>query len=97
MPDAGDAATDHPYGGFSSDVIELLRVAHSSTPLHRLLGLQFVNGPDPAVVTVEMPVAPAPSTDRETCTVARSRPWSTSLRVRPRHAPERSGPGRTRS
>ena len=59
MPDAADdAPTDHPYGGFSSDVIELLRAAHSATPLHQLLGLQFVNGPDPAVVIVEMPVAP---------------------------------------
>ena len=55
MPDAID---DHPYGGFSSEVIELLRVAHSTTPLHQLLGLRFVNGPDPAVVIVEMPVAP---------------------------------------
>ena len=35
--------TDHPYGGFSSDVIELLRAAHSSTPLHQLLGLHFVS------------------------------------------------------
>ncbi len=49
---------DHPYAGFSSDVIELLRAAHSTTPLHQLLGLQFVNGDDPTVVTVEMPVAP---------------------------------------
>src|SRR6478672_1390126 len=56
--DHRDAAPDHPYGGFSSDVIELLRAAHSSTPLHNLLGLQFVIGDDPAVVTVEMPVAP---------------------------------------
>src|SRR5882724_9090493 len=61
MPDDDEkaaAATDHPYGGFSSDVIELLRAAHSTTPLHKLLGLQFVSGDDPAVVTVEMPVAP---------------------------------------
>src|SRR6478735_8237529 len=59
MPDADDPVpTDHPYGGFSSDVIELLRAAHSSTPLHRLLGLNFVIGDDPALVTVEMPVAP---------------------------------------
>src|SRR5258706_8105395 len=58
MTDADDVSTDHPYGGFSSDVIELLRAAHSATPLHQLLGLQFVNGPDPAVVIVEMPVAP---------------------------------------
>ena len=54
----GAPVGDHPYGGFSTDVIELLRVAHSSTPLHQLLGLQFVSGPDPAVVIVEMPVAP---------------------------------------
>ena len=47
MPDAADdAPTDHPYGGFSTEVIELLRVAHSATPLHQLLGLRFVNGPD---------------------------------------------------
>jgi uncharacterized protein (TIGR00369 family) len=59
MPDADDpTATDHPYGGFSSDVIELLRAAHSSTPLHQLLGLNFVSGADPTVVIVEMPVAP---------------------------------------
>jgi uncharacterized protein (TIGR00369 family) len=57
MPD-DPAPADHPFGGFSSDVIELLRAAHSSTPLHKLLGLQFVIGDDPAVVTVEMPVAP---------------------------------------
>ena len=56
MPD-DDAPTDHPYGGFSSDVIELLRTAHSSTPLHQLLGLSFVSDPDPTVVIVEMPVA----------------------------------------
>ncbi len=63
MPGTDDAPTDqpptdHPYAGFSNDVIELLRAAHSVTPLHRLLGLEFVIGPDPAVVTVEMPVAP---------------------------------------
>jgi len=58
MADTPDAPEDHPYGGFSDDVIELLRVAHTSTPLHTLLALQFVTGPDPAVVTVEMPVAP---------------------------------------
>ena len=60
MPDADDPGRrrDHPYGGFSSDVIELLRAADSSTPLHQLLGLQFVIGDDPAVVMVEMPVAP---------------------------------------
>jgi uncharacterized protein (TIGR00369 family) len=59
VPDdlSDNGPVDHPYGGFSNDVIELLRVAHSSTPLHQLLGLQFVSGPDPAVVTVEMPVA----------------------------------------
>ncbi len=57
MTDADDVSTDHPYGGFSSEVIELLRAAHSSTPLHQLLGLRFVTGPDPAVVIVEMPVA----------------------------------------
>lgn len=56
MPD-DDVPADHPYGGFSRDVIELLREAHSSTPLHKLLGLQFVGGDDPAVVIVEMPVA----------------------------------------
>ena len=47
MPEA-----DHPYGGFSNDIIELLRAAHSSTPLHQLLGLQFVVSDDPAVVVV---------------------------------------------
>ena len=56
--DADDVPTDHPYGGFSTDVIELLRVAHAATPLHQLLGLKFVAGPDPAAVIVEMPVAP---------------------------------------
>jgi uncharacterized protein (TIGR00369 family) len=49
---------DHPYGGFSDDIVEKLRHAHSSTPLHQVLGLQFVPNADPAVVTVEMPVAP---------------------------------------
>lgn len=59
MPDADEpTSTDHPYGGFSNDVIEVLRAAHSGTPLHQLLRLNFVNGPDPAVVIVEMPVAP---------------------------------------
>jgi uncharacterized protein (TIGR00369 family) len=63
-----DAPADHPYSGFSTEVIELLRVAHSSTPLHQLLGLRFVGAPDshdPASeepdsenkVIVEMPVA----------------------------------------
>jgi uncharacterized protein (TIGR00369 family) len=52
-----DAAADHPYAGFSNEVIELLRIAHSSTPLHQLLSLQFVVGEDPNVVVVEMPVA----------------------------------------
>ena len=63
-----DAMADHPYSGFSTEVIELLRVAHSSTPLHQLLGLRFVGAPDshdPApegadsenTVIVEMPVA----------------------------------------
>ena len=56
MPD--DDTSDHPYGGFSPDIIEKLRYAHSSTPLHQVLGLQFVPSADPAVVTVEMPVAP---------------------------------------
>lgn len=58
MPDDENAARDHPYGGFSDDVIELLRAAHSSTPLHQLLRLNFVNGDDPSAVIVEMPVAP---------------------------------------
>jgi uncharacterized protein (TIGR00369 family) len=48
----------HPFDGFSADVIEKLRQAHSSTPLHQLLGLEFVVGGD-GTVTVEMPVAPA--------------------------------------
>jgi len=52
-----DAAPDHPYAGFSNEVIELLRAAHSSTPLHRLLALDFVPGDDPNAVVVEMPVA----------------------------------------
>ncbi|HET9728265.1 MAG TPA: PaaI family thioesterase [Acidimicrobiia bacterium] len=47
---------DHPFGGFSPDVIEKLRQAHSTTPLHQLLGLVFV--PTDGGVTVEMPVAP---------------------------------------
>jgi uncharacterized protein (TIGR00369 family) len=58
MADDDDVPTNHPYGGFSRDVIELLRAAHSSTPIHQLLGLDFVSGSDPAVVIVEMPVAP---------------------------------------
>ncbi len=58
MPDDAEATADHPYGRFSDDVIELLRVAHSSTPLHQLLGLNFVSGGDDDSVTVEMPVAP---------------------------------------
>jgi uncharacterized protein (TIGR00369 family) len=56
MADGDEGATDHPFGGFSNDVIELLRAAHSSTPLHQLLGLHFT-GADPDVVIVEMPVA----------------------------------------
>ena len=53
-----DAMADHPYSGFSTEVIELLRVAHSSTPLHQLLGLRFVGAPDSEnTVIVEMPVA----------------------------------------
>ena len=58
MPDADGPTPDHPYGGFSDDVIELLRAAHSSTPLHKLLALNFVSQPDPSMVVVEMPVAP---------------------------------------
>src|SRR3954470_5725900 len=61
MPDGTqpdqNAALDHPFDGFSDEVIELLRAAHSSTPLHRLLGLRFSAGADPAVVIIEMPVA----------------------------------------
>jgi len=57
MPDDSDGPLDHPYGGFSPDVIELLRAAHSSTPIHQLLGLDFSNTSDPNVVMVEMPVA----------------------------------------
>jgi uncharacterized protein (TIGR00369 family) len=69
MSDAADGAPpdnappDHPYSGFSTEVIELLRVAHSSTPLHQLLGLRFVGAPDSQdpdsenKVIVEMPVA----------------------------------------
>jgi uncharacterized protein (TIGR00369 family) len=69
MSDAADGALadnappDHPYSGFSTEVIELLRVAHSSTPLHQLLGLRFVGAPDSQdpdsenKVIVEMPVA----------------------------------------
>jgi uncharacterized protein (TIGR00369 family) len=53
-----DSLPDHPYTDFPSEVIELLRIAHSSTPLHQLLALQFVIGADPDVVVVEMPVAP---------------------------------------
>ncbi|HVJ95633.1 MAG TPA: PaaI family thioesterase [Acidimicrobiia bacterium] len=54
-------ADDHPFGGFSAEIIEKLREAHSTTPLHNLLGLQFAASPaksgDGGVV-VEMPVAP---------------------------------------
>jgi uncharacterized protein (TIGR00369 family) len=67
-PRPDDAPPDHPYSGFSTEVIELLRIAHASTPLHQLLGLRFVGAPDsqgPASqepgseskVIVEMPVA----------------------------------------
>lgn len=48
---------DHPYAGFAPEVIEKLREAHSSTPLHQLLGLRFVASADGASVEVEMPVA----------------------------------------
>ena len=58
MPDAARPPRPTiPTAASPTDVIELLRAAHSSTPLHQLLGLQFVAGPDPAVVVVEMPVA----------------------------------------
>ena len=54
-------ADDHPFGGFSAEIIEKLREAHSTTPLHNLLGLQFAastaKSGDGGVV-VEMPVAP---------------------------------------
>jgi uncharacterized protein (TIGR00369 family) len=46
-----------PYEGFTPAVIEKLRQAHASTPLHQVLGLEFVDS-EPGVVTVEMPVAP---------------------------------------
>jgi uncharacterized protein (TIGR00369 family) len=48
---------DHPFTGFTAEVIEKLRHAHSSTPLHQVLGLSFVPTDDGAVI-VEMPVAP---------------------------------------
>jgi uncharacterized protein (TIGR00369 family) len=48
---------DHPFGGFSPEIIETLRAAHAATPLHQLLGLQFAMSEDGAVI-VEMPVAP---------------------------------------
>jgi len=54
---ADESVVDHPYGGFPAEVIDKLRQAHASTPLHQLLALTFVTGPDPAVVTVDMPVA----------------------------------------
>jgi uncharacterized protein (TIGR00369 family) len=53
-----DAVPDHPYSGFPTEVIELLRIAHSSTPLHQLLSLEFIVDEDSDVVVVEMPVAP---------------------------------------
>src|SRR3954452_22808434 len=56
MADAGEP--DHPYGGFSADIIEVLRQAHSSTQQHQLLKIDFVPSAEPGVVTVEMPVAP---------------------------------------
>ncbi len=56
MTDA--ARTDHPYGGFPPEVIEKLREAHASTPLHQLLSLTFVPGDDGQTVVAEMPVAP---------------------------------------
>jgi uncharacterized protein (TIGR00369 family) len=55
MPD--DDQPDHPFGGFTPEVIEKLRQAHEATPLHQVLGLRFI-GSDADAVTVEMPVAP---------------------------------------
>ena len=48
---------EDPYTGFPPEVIDKLRQAHASTPLHQTLGLRFVSGGAGAVV-VEMPVAP---------------------------------------
>ena len=56
MPD--DEPLDHPFSGFSPEVIEKLRTAHSLTPLHQVLALSFVPGDEPGSVVVEMPVAP---------------------------------------
>ena len=56
MPE--DSTADHPYGGFTPEIIEKLREAHSSTPLHQVLGLSFIPAADGNAVTVEMPVAP---------------------------------------
>ena len=56
MPD--DEALDHPFSGFSPEVIEKLRTAHSTTPLHQVLSLSFVPGEELGSVVVEMPVAP---------------------------------------
>jgi uncharacterized protein (TIGR00369 family) len=53
-----DSTADHPYGGFTPEIIEKLREAHSSTPLHQVLGLSFIPAADGNAVTVEMPVAP---------------------------------------
>ena len=55
MPD--DQPLDHPFTEFSPEVIEKLRIAHSSTPLHQVLALSFVPGDEPGSVVVEMPVA----------------------------------------
>ena len=51
-----DDTIDHPFGGFDPDIIEALRTAHASTPLHQLLDLRFVVSDDKVIV--EMPVAP---------------------------------------
>ena len=100
MPDCRRSATptDHPYGGFSTDVIELLRAAHSSTPLHQLLGLQLrQSAPIRAVVIVEMPVAPgAFNGSGNLHGGAIATPRRRRLRFGGRAAPERSGPARTR-
>jgi len=51
------AETVHPYAGFPPDVVEKLRQAHATTPLHQLLKLEFVES-EPGVVVVQMPVGP---------------------------------------
>jgi uncharacterized protein (TIGR00369 family) len=56
-PGGDDVALQSAYEGFDPELIEHLRRAHASTPLHQILGLRFVDA-EPGTVVIEMPVAP---------------------------------------